>query len=83
MMKKINPRGKYNAYWYHTLDDYDELVKFDDIEQKLKGALSVIKTSILILAPQTRMIKLGETIYIGNAHHHERQSRDMCMLVLW
>ena len=30
-----------------ALDDYDELVKFDDIEKKIeKGALSLIKTLV-------------------------------------
>ena len=52
-----------------ALDDYDELVKFDDIEKKLKKghyrsskrSYNIVKTS-----DQTGQ-KLGETIYIGNA----------------
>ncbi|MDT2871654.1 replication initiation factor domain-containing protein [Lactococcus lactis] len=52
-----------------ALDDYDELVKFDDIEKKLqkghyrssKRSYNIVKTS-----DQTGQ-KLGETIYIGNA----------------
>ena len=52
-----------------ALDDYDELVKFDDIEKKLKKghycsskrSYNIVKTS-----DQTGQ-KLGETIYLGNA----------------
>ena len=52
-----------------ALDDYDGLVKFDDIEKKLKKghyrsskrSYNIVKTS-----DQTGQ-KLGETIYLGNA----------------
>lgn len=52
-----------------ALDDYDELVKFDDIEKKLKKghyrssrkSYNIVKTSDQNGKP------LGQTIYIGNA----------------
>lgn len=52
-----------------ALDDYDELVKFDDIEQKLKkGHYRSSKRSYNIVKTSDQNgQKLGETIYIGNA----------------
>ena len=52
-----------------ALDDYDELVKFDDIEKKLKKghnrsskrSYNIVKTS------DQNGQKLGESIYLGNA----------------
>ena len=41
-----------------ALDDYDELVKFDDIEQKpQKGHYRSSKRSYKLSKPQTRMVK--------------------------
>lgn len=52
-----------------ALDDYDELVKFDAIEQKLKkGHYRSSKRSYNIVKTSDQNgQKLGETIYIGNA----------------
>lgn len=52
-----------------ALDDYDELVKFDDIEKKLKkGHYRSAKRSYNIVKTSDQNgQKLGETIYIGNA----------------
>lgn len=52
-----------------ALDDYDELVKFDDIEKKLKkGHYRSSKRSYNIVKTSDQNgQKLGETIYIGNA----------------
>lgn len=52
-----------------ALDDYDELVKFDDIEKKLKkGHYRSSKRSYNIVKTSDQFgQKLGETIYIGNA----------------
>jgi hypothetical protein len=52
-----------------ALDDYDELVKFDDIEKKLKkGHYRSSKRSYNIVKTSDQIgQKLGETIYIGNA----------------
>ena len=52
-----------------ALDDFDELVKFDDIEKKLKkGHYRSSKRSYNIVKTSDQNgQKLGETIYIGNA----------------
>lgn len=52
-----------------ALDDYDELVKFDDIEKKLKkGHYRSSKRSYNIVKTSDQFgQRLGETIYIGNA----------------
>jgi|GEM_PF-6925190 putative replication initiation factor len=52
-----------------ALDDYDELVKFDDIEKKLKkGHYRSSKRSYNIVKTSDQFGQnLGETIYIGNA----------------
>jgi phage replication initiation protein len=52
-----------------ALDDYDGLVKFDDIEKKLqKGHYRSSKRSYNIVKTSDQNgQKLGETIYIGNA----------------
>jgi len=52
-----------------ALDDYDGLVKFDDLEKKLqKGHYRSSKRSYNIVKTSDQFgQKLGETIYIGNA----------------
>ena len=65
-----------------ALDDYDETVKFADIEKKLnKGHYrSSRKSYNIVKTSDTEGRTLGETIYIGNARA-QNGSRGMSMLV--